>query len=125
MSSNDFSWNFIKKYYNEKFGIRYDLVDAVADYFILSMSMFGFSNTSISQETGLSVEEVKKILKYRLNFEGFDKDTEFGLMEILSSDNDSIDRLQKEGLSLDDANTIKNAYDLYTSLLDEIEKSWK
>lgn len=89
------------------------------------MSMFGFSNTSISQETGLSVEEVKKILKYRLNFEGFDKDTEFGLMEILSSDNDSIDRLQKEGLSLDDANTIKNAYDLYTSLLDEIEKSWK
>ena len=68
------SWNDVKDFYKDKFGIDGWVVELYANLDILLLCASGASNESISKFTDIPEEEVRKVIRNTFGFEGWVED---------------------------------------------------
>lgn len=72
-----FQWTMFRKFYARKFGISEKMVDLIASYEILKLSVSGYSNKRISNRLLVSATDVQDSLLEFLDFFGWDFDLDF------------------------------------------------
>lgn len=71
------TWEAIKEFYKETFGIDGWLVEMYANLDILILCASGASNESIEKFTELPANEIRKVINDAFEFEGWEKDLDF------------------------------------------------
>lgn len=74
---NEQTWNEIKKFYKEVFGIDEELVELMACDNVLLMCASGSSNPSIAHTLELDIGSVNEIISRIFGFEGWQVDLPF------------------------------------------------
>lgn len=72
--NNNISWELVKSFYSDKFGIDKWVVEMYANMDILSLCVSGASNKSIENILEIPIDEVKLIIKDVFEFDGWEKD---------------------------------------------------
>ena len=128
------SWEDIKRFYVETFGVDAKLVDLVAMSDILILSVSGSSNDSISRFLNIDQEVVKEILDTVLDFDGWKEDLNLNPYSIYINlfNNDQLTSADflKEVLAVDNvqkASQVQDMYricSIYCSIERRIDQEW-
>lgn len=84
MENKQETWEQIKKFYQDKFGVEPALVDLMADYDILKLCASGSGNKRISEFLSMDMKDVTFILDKCLGFGGWNNDLTFSPLSIYS-----------------------------------------
>lgn len=76
------SWDIVKKFYNQTFGIPEKVVDLMALEPYVALLAHGYSNKKISLMLDESEEMIKDMFLDLLKFEGFKQDLDFDPVKI-------------------------------------------
>jgi len=90
MTKTKFSelWESVKQFYQEKFGIAPELVDVMADFYVLKLCATGASNSSIAHFLDMEVEIVGEIIDRNFGFTGWDNNLDFNPLRLYKSMNE-------------------------------------
>jgi len=130
----DRSWEIIKEFYKETFGISGSLVDYMSIKDILLMCASGSSNESISKYLEINREYIPAILSSVFGFKGWSRDLELNPYSVynylLSRKEASVGKFAEEVMSLDESISLKDAKFMfgicrkYRGIEDRLEKKW-
>lgn len=130
-------WDYIRKFYLDKFGITSDLVDLMSSLDVIIMCAAGASNGSISKKLEIDCSEIQDILISTTEFSGWDHDLEVNPLFILSnisnltySKDYNLFKIFKHNVlahhaySDDDIGTMFRVCTMYESIMTRLEREW-
>jgi len=119
MENKQETWEQVRKYYKEKFGIEPELVDIMADYDIIKLCASGASNKNIAETLNLPGETtVSSTIDGRIGFIGFSADLLFSPLGLYKSLSEKTFDKFRDKLIMEfgfvDNDGIQRLYDLVT-----------
>lgn len=81
------NWKDVIEFYKEHLGIPAHIVEFLASYDILHLCCTGISNETISEILDIDLDEIKNVVKEKLNFIGWYRDLDINPLFVYNSTN--------------------------------------
>ena len=117
----------VKEFYKETFGVSDELVELMADKDILSMSVEGSSNESISHILNVDVDSVGEVLHKVLKFRGWQNDLNFSPYQLFYKTNSEEEFVRGFCHYMYAPKIAERTYAIcavYKEISDEINRNW-
>ena len=126
------SWEAVKEFYDENFGLSEGLVELMSNYEILLACVSGISNSRICYRMNLDEDELHHILNEWLSFDGWEEDLDLNPYSIykripdycLSTFIDEV-KVVSHMYSDEGITTMFRVCSIFYRLEDMLENEWK